>query len=68
MYHVCVCNIHVYILCNFFVGKLSLSVMSGVSPVSSHSPDEVLTADLGSVDTKVEQSTYEPAEFSIEEV
>lgn len=42
--------------------------MSGVSPVSSHSPDEVLTADLGSVDTKVEQSTYEPAEFSIEEV
>ncbi|XP_067250222.1 cilia- and flagella-associated protein 74 isoform X3 [Chanodichthys erythropterus] len=39
----------------------------GASPVSSHSPDEVLTADLGSVATKAEQSTYEPAEFSIEE-
>ncbi|KAK7135236.1 hypothetical protein R3I94_014023 [Phoxinus phoxinus] len=33
-----------------------------VSPVSSHSPDEVLTADPGSVDIKVE-----PTEFSIEE-
>lgn len=42
--------------------------MSGVSPVISHSPDEVLMADPRSVDTKVEQSTYEPTEFSIEEV
>ncbi|CAM4713582.1 unnamed protein product [Leuciscus chuanchicus] len=33
-----------------------------VSPVSSHSPDEVLTADPGSVDSKVE-----PTEISIEE-
>ncbi|ROI74366.1 Cilia- and flagella-associated protein 74 [Anabarilius grahami] len=44
-----------------------IDLRPGVSPVSSHSPDEVLTADLGSVDTKVEQSTYEPTEFSIEE-
>ncbi|XP_067269065.1 cilia- and flagella-associated protein 74 [Pseudorasbora parva] len=39
----------------------------GVSPVSSHSPSEVLTADPGSVDAKVEQSTHEPTEFIIEE-
>ncbi|KAL1269186.1 hypothetical protein QQF64_031475 [Cirrhinus molitorella] len=38
----------------------------GVSPVSSHSPNEVLMADPGSVDTTVEQS-FEPTEFSIGE-
>ncbi|XP_073675909.1 cilia- and flagella-associated protein 74 [Garra rufa] len=37
------------------------------SPVSSHSPDEVLMADPGSVDTTVEQSSFEPTEFSIGE-
>ncbi|XP_056102909.1 cilia- and flagella-associated protein 74 [Rhinichthys klamathensis goyatoka] len=36
--------------------------LGSVSPVSSHSPDEVLTTDPGPVDTKVE-----PTEFSIEE-
>ncbi|XP_051760372.1 cilia- and flagella-associated protein 74 isoform X2 [Ctenopharyngodon idella] len=44
-----------------------IDLRPGVSPVISHSPDEVLMADPRSVDTKVEQSTYEPTEFSIEE-
>ncbi|XP_039530895.1 cilia- and flagella-associated protein 74 isoform X1 [Pimephales promelas] len=38
------------------------SDLGSVPPVSSHSPDEVLTTDPGPVDTKVE-----PTEFSIEE-
>ncbi|XP_016372318.1 cilia- and flagella-associated protein 74 [Sinocyclocheilus rhinocerous] len=43
-------------------------IPSGVSPVSSRSPDEVLMADPGLVDTTVEQqSSFEPTEFSIGE-
>ncbi len=43
--------------------------MIGVSPVSSRSPDELLMADPGLVDTTVEQqSSFEPTEFSIGEV
>ncbi|XP_016140702.1 cilia- and flagella-associated protein 74 [Sinocyclocheilus grahami] len=43
-------------------------IPSGVSPVSSRSPDEVLMADPGLADTTVEQqSSFEPTEFSIGE-
>ncbi len=52
-----------------FNSKFSLLLMIGVSPVSSRSPDELLMADPGSVDTSVEQqSSFEPTEFSIGEV
>ncbi|RXN36802.1 cilia- and flagella-associated 74 isoform X1 [Labeo rohita] len=44
-----------------------IDLKPGVSPDNSHSPDEILMADPGSVHTTAEQSNFEPTEFSIGE-